>query len=91
MRFFLEDSVYVPEPFEAVQAHFDEVGTWFGPFASAAEVEGEALCLRIGPSRRIVREVHVTLGPSRVRGIAVVVPISWRSTSIVGPLPGAGG
>jgi hypothetical protein len=37
MRFFLEDSVEVSRPFEAVREHFVSDGTWFVPLASGTK------------------------------------------------------
>jgi len=90
MRFFLEDSVDVSRPFEAVRERFVSDGTWFAPLASAAEEDGEALYLRMGPSwasGRVAREIRVTLGPPRDRGIAVVVPVSWQSSGLPALFP----
>ena len=90
MRFFLEDSVEVSRPFEAVREHFVSDGTWFVPLASAAEEDGEALYLRIGPSwasGRVARKVRVTLGPPRDRGVTVVVPVSWQSSGLPALFP----
>ena len=85
MRFFIENSVEVSRRFEAVRERFVSNGTWFAPLASAAEDDGEALYLRMGPSwasGRVAREVRVTLGPPRDRGVAVVVSISWQSSGL---------
>ena len=90
MRFFIENSVEVSRPFEAVRERFVSNGTWFAPLESAAEEDGEALYLRMGPSwasGRVAREVRVTLGPPRDRGIAVVVPISWQSSGLPALFP----
>ena len=90
MRFFLEDSVEVSRPFEAVREYFVSDGTWFAPLASAAEEDSEALYLRIGPSwasGRVAREVRVTLGPSRDCGVTVVVPVSWQSSGLSALFP----
>ena len=90
MRFFIEDSVDVSCPFEAVRGRFVSDSTWFAPLASAAEGEGEALYLRIGlswASGRVQREVRVTHGPPRDLGVAVVVPVSWQSSGLPALFP----
>ncbi len=90
MRFFIEDSVDVSCPFEAVRRRFVDDGTWFAPLASEAEGEGEALFFRVGPSwasRRVEREVRVRHGVVRDLGVAVVVPISWQSNGLPALFP----
>ncbi|MGO9150950.1 MAG: hypothetical protein ACLP41_04910 [Acidimicrobiales bacterium] len=90
MRFFIEDSVDVSCPFEAVRGRFVSDSTWFAPLVSAAEGEGEALYLRIGlswASGRVQREVRVTHGPPRDLGIAVVVPVSWQASGLPALFP----
>ena len=89
MRFLLEDSVDVSCSFEAVRERFVGEEAWFAQLASAAEDEGEAL-LKIGPSwasGRVAREVRVTLGPPRDRGVTLVLPISWQSSELPGLFP----
>jgi len=90
MRFFLEDSADILRSFEVVRARFTGDGSWLAPLASAAEEEGEALVVRIGPSwgsGRAARKVRVTLGPPHDRGQAIVVPLSWRSIEHPGLFP----
>jgi hypothetical protein len=90
MRFFLQDFADVSCSFEATRPRFVGDGRWFAPLASAAEQDGEALCLRIGPSRgsgRVAHKVRVTLGPPHNRGDAVVVPVSWESSGLPGLFP----
>ncbi len=90
MRFFIEDSVDVSCPFEAVRRRFVGDGTWFAPLASEAEGEGEALYLRIGPSwasGRVEREVRVTHGALRDLGVAVVVPVAWQASGLPALFP----
>jgi hypothetical protein len=90
MRFFLEDFADVSRPFEQVRGLFTGDGSWFAPLATAAEEEGEALYMRIGPSwasGRAGRKVRVTLGPPHDRGDALVVPLSWKSSDLPGLFP----
>jgi hypothetical protein len=85
MRLFLEESTDVSRPFAIVRERFVGDGSWFAPLASAAEEDGEALYLRIGPSwasGRVARTVVVTLGMPHDRGSALVVPLSWKSSEL---------
>ena len=57
---------------------------------SAAEEDGEALYMRIGPSwgaGRVAREVRVTLGPHHDPGDALVVPLAWEPSGLPGLFP----
>jgi hypothetical protein len=90
MRLLLQDSADVSCPFELVRARLVSGGAWFTPLATAAEEDGEALYLRIGPtwvSGRAARKVKVTLGSPHDRGEALVVPLSWRSSDLPGLFP----
>jgi len=58
---------------------------WVTDLASAAEEDGESLRLQIGPTwagGRVTREVEVLLGPTRERGEACVVALTWRATGL---------
>jgi len=90
MRFFLEDSVDVSCAFEVLRERFVNHGDWFAPLASAAQGEGEALHLRVGPlwaNGLVTREIRVTHGPPRDRGVAVVVPVFWQSSGLPALFP----
>ena len=89
MRILLEESVDVARPLEAIWGRFRGDGSWFAPLATAAEEDGEALYLRVGPSWAggQARKVIVLLGPPHNRGEAIVVPISWRSAALPGLFP----
>jgi hypothetical protein len=79
---FLEESVDVSRPFEVVRERLLGDVSWFGPFATAAKEDGEALYLRVGPSwakMRTTREVRVTLGRPHSRGNAIVLPLTWKA------------
>ena len=94
MRFFLQDFADVSCSFEATRGRFVGDGRWFAPLASAAEEDGEALYLRVGPSwasGRVAHEVRATLGPPHERGDAVVVPVSWESSELPGLFPALDG
>jgi len=87
---FILDFVDVPLPLATIRDRFARAGKWLTDFASAAEEDGEALRLQIGPTwagGRMTREVEVTLGPARERGEALVVPIVWRVTGLTGIFP----
>ena len=58
--------------------------------ASAAAVDGDVLRLQVGPTwagRLGTREVEVTVGPTRDRGSACVVPLAWKATGLAGLFP----
>jgi hypothetical protein len=90
MRVFLEESVEVARPLEAVWGRFLGDGSWFAPLATAAEEDGEALYFRVGPSLaggQVARKVRVILGPPHNRGEAIVVPLSWQANALPGLFP----
>jgi hypothetical protein len=90
VHIFLEESVDVSRPLEAVRGRFLGDGSWFVPFATIAEEGGEALYLRVGPSwanLQAARQVRVTLGPPHSRGDAMVVPLSWQASALPGLFP----
>lgn len=87
---FIMDYVDVPLPLEIVRGRFVRTEKWLTDLASAAENDGEALRLRIGPTwvgGRVTREVEVILGPMRERGEARVIPIDWRAIGLVSMFP----
>ncbi len=87
---FISDFVDVSLPLEVVRGHFVRIGRWLADLASAAEQDGEALRLQIGPTwigGLVSREVEVTLGPMRERGEARVVPIEWGASGFAGMFP----
>jgi len=84
----------VSRPLEAVRERFTGDGRWLAPLASAAEEDGEALRLRIGPSwvaGRVAREVRVTLGLHHDRGDALIVPLAWEPSGLPTLLPALDG
>jgi hypothetical protein len=90
VRVFVQESVEVSRALEAVRGRFAGDGSWFSPFATAAEEDGEALYFRVGPTwagGQAGRKVRVTLGASYERDDAIVVPISWRSSTLSGLFP----
>ena len=69
-------------------------GSWLEPLARAAEGEGEALFMRIGPSwvaGRVNHEVRVTLGLPRGRDDALVVPLAWEPSALRTLIPSLDG
>ena len=90
MRVMLQESVDVARPLEAVWGHFLGDGSWFAPFATAAEEDGEASlfsCRAIMGRRASSQGPSVSLGPPHNRGEAIVVPLSWRSAALPGLFP----
>lgn len=82
---FLEDFADITLPFEVMRRRFTGDGAWLAPLASAATKDGEALRMRIGPTwaaGSFSREVRVTLGPSRERDDALVIPLAWESNEL---------
>jgi hypothetical protein len=87
---FIDDFVDVSLPLEIVRGRFESVEKWLTDLASAAQEDGEALRLQIGPTwvgGLVTREVEVTLGLMRERGEARVVPIDWRASGFAGMFP----
>ncbi len=80
----------VPLPIETAQGRFARTRERLAKLASAAEEDGEALLLQIGPTwggGRLSREVEVNIGSTHERGDAQVVPLDWRSTDLTGMFP----
>ncbi len=87
---FIDDFVDVPMPLATIQEKFAHAESWLTGLASAAEEDGEALCLQIGPTWAggfMTREVEVTLGPTRERADALVIQVDWRATGLTGVFP----
>ncbi|HVB50333.1 MAG TPA: hypothetical protein VND89_01135 [Acidimicrobiales bacterium] len=87
---FVQDFIDVPLPLAIIRGKFASTERWLTDVASAAEEDGEALRLQIGPTWAgglVTREVEVTLGPTHERGEALVVPLVWRATGLAGIFP----
>ncbi|HVA53397.1 MAG TPA: hypothetical protein VNF05_07775 [Acidimicrobiales bacterium] len=87
---FILDFVDVPLPLATIRERFALAEKWLSDLASAAEEDGEALRLQIGPTwagGRVTREVEVTLGPTREREEARVVPLVWKATGLASWFP----
>jgi len=87
---FIEDFVDVSLPLEAIRGRCTRGGNWLTALASAAEEDGEVLRPQIGSTlagRLGTREVEATVGPSRDRGTACVVPLAWKATGMAGLFP----
>jgi hypothetical protein len=90
LRLLLEEFTDVPRPIAVARARLVGDEGWFAPLATAAEEDGQALCVRIGPtwaSGRAARNVRVNLGVPHERGEALVVPLAWRSSELPGLFP----
>jgi hypothetical protein len=80
----------VPLPIETVRGRFSLARERLATVASAAEEDGEALLLQIGPAwagGHLTREVEATLGSAHERGEASVVPLEWRASDLAGMFP----
>jgi hypothetical protein len=87
---FLEDFIDVALPLGIIRGRCARAGNWLTAMASAAEEDGEGLRLQIGPTwagGRVTREVEATVGPTRDRGAACVVPLAWKATGMTGLFP----
>jgi hypothetical protein len=87
---FVQDFIDVPLALTTVRGRFASPVRWLTDVASAAEVDGQALRLQIGPTWAgglVTREVEVTLGPTHERGEALVVPLVWKATGLTGMFP----
>jgi hypothetical protein len=86
---FIEDFIDVSLPLGAIRGRCTLGGHWLTALASAAEEDGEVR-LQVGPAwagRLVTREVEVTVGPTRDRGTACVVPLAWKATGMAGLFP----
>jgi hypothetical protein len=87
----LQDSVIVERPLEEIRRGCSGGRSgWIDPLANAAGREGEAILMKVGPSRAarvLAREVCVRLGPARGRGASVVVPIEWEAAGLSSLFP----
>jgi len=90
LRLLLQEFTDIPRSLAVARARLVGDEGWFAALATAAEEDGEALYLRIGPtwaSGRAARKVKVTLGVPHERGEALVVPLAWRSSELPGLFP----
>jgi hypothetical protein len=86
----ISDFIDILLPIDTVRGRFDHAADRMAKMADAAEEDGEALLLNIGPAwvgGRLTREVEVTLGPTHERGDASVIPLNWRATDLTGMFP----
>ncbi len=91
---FIQDFIDVSLTLATIRSHLDLTGTWLTNIASAAEDDGEALRLQIGPSwagGHVTHEVEVTVGVPRERGDATVVSLAWGATGLSGIFPALNG
>ena len=90
MRIFLQESTDVARPLGVARERLVGDEGWFAALATAAEEDGQALYLRIGPTwarGRAARSVKVTLGIPHDRGAALVMPLAWQSSELPGLFP----
>ncbi len=87
---FMDDFIDVPLSLALVRRCFVHSESWLADLADAAEADGAALRIQIGPpwvDRFEGRKVDVTLGPTRQRGEAVVMQIDWKASGLTSALP----
>lgn len=81
----IQDFADVAVPLGRIRGRFLSNDDWLVPLASAAQEDGEAITLRVGPGwapDSVNRQVRVTLGLVHFRKSAVVVPLSWESVGL---------
>ena len=88
---FIEDFVDVESDFSAIGARLRaDPCTWMASCADRAEADGAELVIRIGPGGVLAPARHgvlLSVGPSRRRGDALVLPIEWETTRLRGLFP----
>jgi hypothetical protein len=81
---FVEDYIDFPSPTPGVRDRFVDEGKWLEPLANAAQEDGDAVRLAVGPTWAwgpLAREVRVRILGRRERGDAVVITLSWEPVS----------
>jgi hypothetical protein len=87
---FIDDFIDVPLPLAIVRGRFVHGEKWLTDLAGAAEGDGESVRILIGPTwvgGIMSRKVEVTLGQTRERGEARVMPIEWKAVGLSSALP----
>jgi Rrf2 family protein len=76
------DSVHIELPAAAVAARLQEGGSWLAPHVAAANADGEAIRLRVGPGGPawLGKTVAVRLSRPDRTGDALRVAIAWEAT-----------
>jgi hypothetical protein len=82
---FARDFIEIPQPFEAVAPRLVRDATWFEPIARDALEEVVATMGELYPDQSVhgglaPLTVRCTRGPIRLRGGALVVPLSWETS-----------
>src|SRR5450631_2800447 len=82
---FARDFIEIPQPFEAVAPRLVRDATWFEPIARDAVEEVVATMGELYSDQSVhgglaPLTVRCTRGPIRLRGGALVVPLSWETS-----------
>lgn len=78
---FVFDFVHIGAKFDAVIEQIEaEHGSWLGAAAQLA-LSSPSFIGRVGPGGILSKQVEITLGTVRTSNRALIVPISWASTS----------
>ena len=86
----IRDFADVAMPLSRIRGRFLAGSDWLTPLAGAAQRDGEAVIMRVGPRwvpDSVAREVKVTLGLVHFRGPALVVPLSWEAVEFKSLFP----
>ena len=86
----IRDFADVARPLGQIRARFLGDPLWLSPLAGAAQGDGDAVRLRVGPDwapESVARSVEVTVGLVHRRGTSLVVPLSWEATGLRSMFP----
>jgi hypothetical protein len=91
-RVFVRDFIEIGQPFEAVAPRLVRDAAWLDPIARDAVEETVATMGAIRPDHPVHRglsplTVRCTRGPVRIRGGALVMPLSWETNLPTAVLP----
>ena len=87
---FVEDYVELSSPTADVRARFIDDGRWLEPLANAAQEDGDAVRLAVGPAWAwgpLSRKVRVRVLGRRERSDAVVITLSWEPVALPSLFP----
>jgi hypothetical protein len=95
-RVFVRDFIEIRQPFEAVAPRLVRNAAWLDPIARGAVEDAVATMRAIRPDEPAHRglsplTVRCTRGPVRIRGGALVMPLSWETNLPTSVLPNLDG